>query len=188
MDFNVKTNKIINFFSTLEKNQFVTQSNIAKSILISIGMANSLMKKAIKKGYIKVQAVPYRRYSYYLTKKGFNEKSRLVKSFLSDSLEFFSKAKKDYIKILLPLKKKKIVVVGSGELMDITKLASIEAEVSITRFLNSNDIHLFEQIKSKDVVVMAESKIPQNIYNKLIKFVDDKRLFFPKFLFITRKK
>ena len=111
-----------------------------------------------------------------------------MKSFLNDSLEFFSKAKKDYIKILLPLKKKKIVVVGSGELMDITKLASIEAEVSITRFLNSNDIHLFEQIKSKDVVVMAESKIPQNIYNKLIKFVDDKRLFFPKFLFITRKK
>ena len=36
MDFNVKTNKIINFFSTLEKNQFVTQSNIAKSIVFDV--------------------------------------------------------------------------------------------------------------------------------------------------------
>ena len=97
---NIHINKLINFFSKLEKNEVVTQSNIAKTILISIGMANSLLKKAITKGYVKVKSAPYRRYSYYLKKKGFAEKSRLVKSFLESSLEFFNQAKKEYIEIL----------------------------------------------------------------------------------------
>ena len=55
MDFNVKTSKIINFFSQLEKKEIISQSNLAKSVLISLGMANAILKKAISKGYVKAR-------------------------------------------------------------------------------------------------------------------------------------
>ena len=53
MNFNVKTSKMINFFSLLEKKEIVFQSNLAKDVLISLGMANAILKKAISKGFIR---------------------------------------------------------------------------------------------------------------------------------------
>ena len=82
MDFNVKTSKIINFFSQLEKKKIISQSNLAKSVLISLGMANAILKKAISKGYVKAKAAPYKRYIYYLTKEGFTVFSPKIKKTL----------------------------------------------------------------------------------------------------------
>ena len=89
MEANLKISKIINFFSQLEKKKIISQSKLAKNVLISLGMANAILKKAISKGYVKVKAAPYKRYVYYLTKKGFSEKSNLVQEYLEDSLNFF---------------------------------------------------------------------------------------------------
>ena len=127
MDFNVKTSKIINFFSQLEKKEIISQSNLAKSVLISLGMANAILKKAISKGYVKAKAAPYKRYIYYLTKEGFTEKSRLVREYLDSSLNFFQKAKQAYLEILIEIKKRRfdIVLVGEGDLEDICKLSML---------------------------------------------------------------
>ena len=47
----------------------------------------------MKKGFVKAKAAPYKRYAYYLTPKGFNEKSRLVAQYLEVSLDFFRTAR-----------------------------------------------------------------------------------------------
>ncbi len=107
MDLNVKKSKKIHFFSILEKKEIISQSRLANKVLISLGMVNSLLKKAISKGYVKAKAAPYKRYVYYLTKQGFTEKSRLIREYLESSLVFFKQAKKNYSKILNDLKKKK---------------------------------------------------------------------------------
>lgn len=44
---------------------------------------------------LKVSEVPARRYAYYLTPKGFAEKSRLTVQYLSSSFSFFREAKAD---------------------------------------------------------------------------------------------
>lgn len=108
MDLHVKTSKIINFFSQLEKKKIISQSSLANNVLISLGMANAILKKAISKGFVKAKAAPYKRYIYYLTKEGFTEKSRLVREYLDSSLNFFKKAKLAYQKILIDIKKKKL--------------------------------------------------------------------------------
>ena len=45
-----------------------------------------LLKNFLKKGIIKVQQAPYKRYVYYLTPEGFSEKSKLVLEYITDSL------------------------------------------------------------------------------------------------------
>ena len=50
MDKDLKLLKMINFFQNLEKREILTQNSLAKKIVISIGMANALIKKVNKKG------------------------------------------------------------------------------------------------------------------------------------------
>ena len=90
----------------MKKKKIVSQSNLAKDVLISLGMANAILKKAISKGFVKAKTAPYKRYIYYLTKDGFKEKSRLVKEYLDSSLNFFKKAKQAYLRILIEIQKK----------------------------------------------------------------------------------
>ena len=134
---------MINFFQNLEKREILTQNSLAKKIVISIGMANALIKRSIKKGFIKAKAAPYKRFAYYLTPDGFGEKSRLVKEYLESSLDFYSKAKKEFIKILKKIKDSNldidIVVVGRGDLVDILKLASMSSGIRINKYFEWNN-------------------------------------------------
>ena len=196
MDFNVKTSKIINFFSQLEKKEIISQSNLAKSVLISLGMANAILKKAISKGYVKAKAAPYKRYIYYLTKEGFTEKSRLVREYLDSSLNFFQKAKQAYLEILIEIKKRRfdIVLVGEGDLEDICKLSMLHENIKECAHLKFNKQktleYRFNKMKKnskKLAFVIVESKNPQLIYDKLSSSFSSKNIYFPKFLHISKK-
>ena len=50
------------------------------------------MKRSIQKGFVKIEQIPSNRYLYYLTPKGFAEKSRLMAQYLSSSLRFYRQA------------------------------------------------------------------------------------------------
>ena len=196
MDLNVKTSKIINFFSQLEKKKIISQSSLAKNVLISLGMANALLKKAISKGFVKAKSAPYKRYIYYLTKDGFTEKSRLVREYLDSSLDFFNKAKSAYQKILIDVKKKKyeIILVGEGDLVDICKLSILHENLKVTGHLKLTKqkkfIYLYnysKKPKENSAFVIVESKNPQLIYDKLSSSFYSKNIYFPKFLHISKK-
>ena len=196
MDFNVKTSKIINFFSLLEKKKIVSQSNLAKDVLISLGMANAILKKAISKGFVKAKTAPYKRYIYYLTKDGFKEKSRLVKEYLDSSLNFFKKAKQAYLRILTEIQKKKlsVVLVGEGDLVDICKLSLLQENLEILDHLkidSNNKLKInSKKIKNKlqnIAFIIVESKKPQFIYDELNRSFKTINVFYPKFLHISKK-
>ena len=84
-----------------------SQRSISQELNVALGFANSLIKKFIKKGLLKLSQAPLRRYSYYVTPYGFIEKARLVSDFVGSSLDFYKQAKKEYEKELKHLKKKK---------------------------------------------------------------------------------
>jgi hypothetical protein len=51
------------------------------------------MKNLIRKGYITVKSIPPRRYAYYLTPKGFSEKTRLTYHLLQDYTRIYREAR-----------------------------------------------------------------------------------------------
>ena len=67
----------------------VSQRHFAAKLGIALGLTNSYLKRCAKKGLVKIKEVPANRYLYYLTPKGFAEKSRLTARFLSTSLRFY---------------------------------------------------------------------------------------------------
>ena len=197
MDLHVKTSKIINFFSQLEKKKIISQSSLANNVLISLGMANAILKKAISKGFVKAKAAPYKRYIYYLTKEGFTEKSRLVREYLDSSLNFFKKAKLAYQKILIDIKKKnyEIILVGDGDLADICKLSILQEDIKVAGHLKLNKQKNFrykfnnsKKVAENFAFVIVESKNPQLIYDKLNSKNKKKNIYYPKFLHISKKQ
>src|SRR5205823_2696433 len=76
-----------------------SQRRIAEELGIALGLVNAYLKRCVKKGLVKVSEAPARRYAYYLTPKGFAEKSRLTVEYLSASFSFFRKAKSDCARV-----------------------------------------------------------------------------------------
>jgi len=60
----------------LEKNSNITQRDLSEKTGLSLGMVNLLLKKFIKKGFVKLERLNSKSFRYILTPEGFKEKSK----------------------------------------------------------------------------------------------------------------
>lgn len=77
---------------SIEQNKALTQRRLATHLGVALGVANACLKSCIQKGLIKIEQTPTNRYLYFLTPKGFVEKSRLSADYIKRSLSFYSKS------------------------------------------------------------------------------------------------
>src|SRR3974390_2495491 len=90
---------VLGLVSSVENGGARSQRRIAAELGIALGLVNAYLKRCVKKGLVKVNDAPARRYAYYLTPQGFAEKSRLTVQYLSVSFSFFRKAKSDCARV-----------------------------------------------------------------------------------------
>jgi len=60
----------------LEKNSDITQRDLSEKTGLSLGMVNLLLKKFVKKGFVKLERLNSKNFRYILTPEGFKEKSK----------------------------------------------------------------------------------------------------------------
>ncbi|HEX4411566.1 MAG TPA: winged helix-turn-helix transcriptional regulator [Xanthobacteraceae bacterium] len=84
---------LLDLLSSVERDGGQSQRRLASELGIALGLVNAYLRRCVKKGLVKVNAAPARRYIYYLTPQGFAEKSRLTVEYLSVSFGFFRRAK-----------------------------------------------------------------------------------------------
>src|SRR5271154_3704217 len=94
------TGILLGMLSAVELDNAVTQRRLARDLNIALGLANAYLKRCARKGFIKIRKVPLNRYAYYLTPRGFAEKSRLTAKYLTVSLDFFRTARRDCTALL----------------------------------------------------------------------------------------
>ena len=112
----------------------INQRDLARDLGIALGMANVYMKRCVRKGWVKVNQAPMRRYRYYLTPKGFAEKSRLTAEYLRDSLTFFRRARQSYNELFAHLAADgvaRVVLCGNGELVEIAVLCALDHPIDV---------------------------------------------------------
>jgi len=85
----------LEILQAIEGDSEVTQRHLASRPGVALGLANSYLKRCVKKGLIKIQQAPANRYAYYLIPKGFAEKIRLTAEYLSLSFDFYRRASND---------------------------------------------------------------------------------------------
>ena len=119
----------------IEAQSDVTQRHLARRMGIALGMANSYLKRCVRKGLVKIQQAPANRYLYYLTPKGFTEKSRLTAEYLSYSFDFYRKAGASCREVLAPLRHQGgqcVGFYGASELAEIAALQAMELGLELS--------------------------------------------------------
>jgi DNA-binding MarR family transcriptional regulator len=105
----------------LSNNDALTQRDLSKRLGIALGLVNSYIKNLIAKGYITVSTIPPKRYGYYLTPKGFAEKTRLAYDLLQDYTRIYREAKNNYRKLFHELEQEgiqKVLFAGADEVAE----------------------------------------------------------------------
>ena len=64
----------LEILQAIENKKDVTQRHLANRLDVALGLANSYLKRCVRKGLVKIQQAPANRYFYYLTPMGFSEK------------------------------------------------------------------------------------------------------------------
>ena len=189
----------IDLLAALERREVVTQTALAKRLSISVGMVNALLKRAVRKGLVKARAAPYKRWAYYVTPEGFQEKSRLVARYLDVSLAFFRKARQEYRLLFLSGRRmgfRRFVLVGRGEIAEIALLAALEADAELVGILdreaNRDRLHGLPVFRSLgdaaawDALVITDSRHPQEAFDRLRGAVSARQVLVPPFLRVAR--
>jgi hypothetical protein len=191
----------LDFLSALEHGRVMTQVTMSRRIAVSVGLINALLKRAMRKGYVKAAAAPYKRYAYYLTPKGFSEKSRLVADYLEVSLDFFRKARQEYLALFMWARARgvrRVALAGSGELVEIAMSAIREAEIDAVHVFDPDVAaryvcglpvaNALVDLPEVEAIVVAESRSPQLMFDHLVEYFPDAKILAPKLLRITRQR
>ena len=119
----------------LSANDSLTQRDLSNSLGIALGLVNSYIKNLMVKGFITVKAIPGRRYAYYLTTKGFAEKTRLAYDLLQDYTRIYQEARSSLKRLFAEISSdgiKRVVFAGADEVAEIAYLTLLETDVELS--------------------------------------------------------
>ncbi|MFC1698972.1 winged helix-turn-helix transcriptional regulator [Candidatus Omnitrophota bacterium] len=106
----------------ISKNSDISQRKLAQRLGVALGVTNACLKKMINKGLVKVKGLNHKRIAYYLTPKGFGEKTKLTYHFLQHTIHYYSDLKDSISAKLSTLSEaghRRIVCYGAGEVMEV---------------------------------------------------------------------
>jgi len=129
----------LEILDAIDHREDVSQRHLARQLGVALGLANSYLKRCIRKGYVKVSQAPANRYLYYLTPKGFAEKSRLTAQYLNYSLSFYRKAGESVLRCYDECARQnwhRLLLCGVSDLAEIAALRALEREIAIIGFLD----------------------------------------------------
>lgn len=124
----------LGLLQAIDEREDISQRHLAQEMGVALGLANSYLKRCVKKGWIKITTAPANRYLYYLTPIGFAEKARLTADFFSTSLTMFRQAGAQYSEVYeqcLARKWPRVVLVGLSDLTEIAIMRALQTEVEI---------------------------------------------------------
>jgi DNA-binding MarR family transcriptional regulator len=179
---NQDTYKSFLLLDEISKGEPLSQRDLSKKLNIALGLVNSYIKNLVSKGHITIKAIPAKRYAYYLTPKGFAEKTRLTYHHLQNFTNLYREARRDFKELFNMLYGegvKSVVFAGADEAAEIAYLSLQEFNIEFAGILDNeragNDffkykIMPFEKIKEieADFIIVSSFLKKDEIYKKLM--------------------
>jgi DNA-binding MarR family transcriptional regulator len=191
----------LGLLNAVEENSAITQRSVAGELGIALGLTNAYLKRCVRKGLIKVSMAPANRYAYYLTPKGFAEKSRLTARYLSISFNFFRAAREQCSATFQECADQgwnRILLVGASDMSEIATLCADDLGLQLVGIFDPDaedteiaGLTLFRQIEDAgeyDAVVITDLREPQKTFNRLIKTIASERVLAPRMLNVSRTR
>lgn len=106
----------------LEKNPFISQRELSHKFNIALGVTNACIKRMIKRGWVRIRGLNHRKIGYFLTPKGFSEKSKLTFDLIFYNIRHYNEIKRIIAKKFIEMQNKgvkRLVFYGLSEEMEI---------------------------------------------------------------------
>ncbi|HWV54446.1 winged helix-turn-helix transcriptional regulator [Pseudorhodoplanes sp.] len=186
---------VLRLLESVEANGLQSQRHLATEMGVALGLVNAYLKKCVNKGLIKFKQAPAKRYKYYLTPRGFAEKSRLTVSYLSHSLAFFRRARADCASVLAEIRTRgwrRVALIGATDLAEIARLCAPEHDVAIvlvvdplleaTEFGGIPVVRSLDELSDVEAVVVTDLSKTREIYRTAVKKFGSDRVYAPELL------
>ena len=185
----------LEILQAIENKRDVTQRHLADRLGVALGLANSYLKRSVRKGLVKIQQAPANRYFYYLTPQGFAEKSRLTAQYLSTSFDFYRQASDSLRKVFEKCHENdwnEIVFCGISELAEIaslrvnesglTHVATYQPDSELEEFLHKPVWHELTTEVEMKVVVLTSLDNSEELYREINQKVEKEKILIPTIL------
>jgi predicted transcriptional regulator len=176
---------MVNLLKRLSEDPSTTQRSLAVELGVALGLISRYIKSCMHKGYLRAKQVAPRRWAYFVTSKGFAEKSRMAVHCLSHAMTFFREARTQLEALFLECQKKgfcSIALVGEGDLAEIAKLVSCGLGISVTV------MHPNEDLSGFDGILITDLYNAQVVYDDLKEKVEKSELLTIPLLSIAVKR
>jgi ribosomal protein S25 len=186
---------VLGVLDVIERDRHVTQRAVARELGIALGLANAYLKRCARKGLIKVSQIPSRRYAYYLTARGFTEKSRLTAKYLLHSFSFFRRARAqcgEVFKAALARDHRRLALIGDGDLAEIASLVAREHSVEIVGIVPlGNDATVIASnisaLSAIDGVIVTALVSPREAFDAAVAVLGSDRVYAPALLRLRQR-
>ena len=188
----------LGLLNVVHDNAAASQRSMAENLGIALGLANAYLKRCVKKGLIKMRQAPANRYAYYLTPKGFTEKSRLTAEFLSQSFRLFRLAKTESADLFGQCQSRgwnRVALYGLGDLTEIMTLSArdfnielvavISKDASLREFARLPVIHDMPRPEDVDAVIICNIDNSQESYDDACAHFPPERVLVLRFLGVS---
>jgi len=190
----------LGLLNAINENSALTQRSLARDLDIALGLTNAYLRRCAKKGLVKVSQAPTNRYAYYLTPKGFSEKSRLTAEYFSQSFKFFRAARvqcSDLFALCAERGWHDVVLVGASDLGEIAVFCAREHGVRLTGIVDGGaDATTFAGLTVwRDMAILAHADAalvtdlsdPQATFEAARQHLPDEHVLIPRFLKVSRR-
>ena len=133
----------------LEKNSNITQRDLSEKTGLSLGMVNILLKKFIKKGFVKLERLNSKNFRYVLTPEGFKEKSKKTIEYMKIYYRRTLLIKKNIERIIQTYGRNRTYVLFGKDKEMKEIIEGILKELRV-KYITENDL---EKIESTNVVL-----------------------------------
>ena len=191
----------LGLLNAVHENSDLTQRSASHDLGIALGLTNAYLKRCIKKGFIKVSQVPANRYAYYLTPRGFSEKTRLTAEYLSSSFGFFRKARNQCSEMLETCAAagwRHVALAGAGDLCEVMTLCAADFPVELVGILDERFhgdhfsglpvVPRLTALGNFDAVIVTDLSEPQATYDALARDISPAHVLTPPLLKISREE
>jgi DNA-binding MarR family transcriptional regulator len=187
---------VLGLLESVERDGAQSQRKLAAELGIALGLVNAYLKRCVNKGLVKMSGVPTRRYAYYLTPKGFAEKSRLTVDYLASSFAFFRRARADCSEVLMSANArgwKRVALLGVSDLAEIATICALETGITVVAVVDPGSAlkgfvgvpvrSSLDEIRGQaDCVVVTDLKTPHKTAAAAVENFGADRVLVPRLL------
>ena len=140
----------LQFLEELEKTPNLSQRELSNKFGIALGVTNACIRRMVRRGWIKLRKVPPRRIGYYLTPKGFAEKSKLTLTFLSYNIHHYARLKAKIAEKFLEMRSQgvnRVIFYGVSDEMEVAYVTLQGTDMELIAIVDDN-----EGVKGKSIL------------------------------------